>query len=78
VHHPSAGQSPSGGRHRLARADIAFRAELEWFATRRGVQVIYLLGPAPDTHAQTTLDESGGIPGGMGISANTDLTARHV
>jgi ferredoxin-NADP reductase len=26
-------------------ADLAFRQELEWFATQRGVRVVYLLGP---------------------------------
>ncbi|WP_306205380.1 ferredoxin reductase family protein [Actinoplanes sp. RD1] len=30
------------------QAEIAFRAELEWFATHRGVRVIYLLGPRAD------------------------------
>ncbi|GIE00238.1 ferredoxin reductase family protein [Paractinoplanes durhamensis] len=26
-------------------AEVAFRAELDWFATRRGVRIIYLFGP---------------------------------
>ena len=28
-----------------SEAEVAFRDELEWFATQRGVRVVYLLGP---------------------------------
>jgi ferredoxin-NADP reductase len=45
-----------------SEAEVAFRAELDWFATHRGVRVVYLLGPRADDQSWLPRSLSGQDP----------------
>jgi len=49
-------------------AEVAFRAELDWFARHRGVRVVYLLGPRADRPSW--------LPGSVGALADDEALRR--
>jgi predicted ferric reductase len=59
-------------------AEVAFRSELEWLAARRGVRVLYLLGPRADRPSWLPREHAGMSDHAAMLATSPDIARHHV